>query len=362
MGRRGRVWQEGRKKNGPLIRGAPWYFVIDIAPPGAKRSQVFRRGFTTKEAAQDALDELVANGRAGTHVEPSRDTFGRYLRGWLDGLGAKGLRASTIAGYRSKLKYVLDDDVANIALQALTATDLDRLYGDLVTRGRRNGKNGLSLRTVRHMHTIVGKAFTDAERQDLINRNPARRATPPSSTAARSPEASTWTPEQLRAFLDAACSPADTRKSEHHHAALFRLAGLTGMRRGELCGLRWSDVDLDGARLVVRRTITSVNGELLEGDVKTSRTDARLTSTPARSRRCARIGRASSSSVSLSAPATTTEISCSRSRTVRHGTLMQSGDHSPAKLSGRISRGFGSMTCGIATPRTSSRRERTSSS
>jgi integrase len=57
----------------------------------------------------------------------------------------------------------------------------------------------------------------------------------------------------------------------HHHAALFRLAAMTGLRRGELCGLRWADVDLDGATLVVRRTITTVNHELVEGDVKTAR-------------------------------------------------------------------------------------------
>jgi integrase len=263
VSRRGRVWQEGRAKNAPAIRGASWYFVVDIAPPGAKRRQVFRRGFPTREAAQHELDTLLGSVRAGTYVEPSRDTFGRYLRGWLEALAAKGRRPTTIDGYRRKLKYVFDDNIASVPVQALTAADLDKLYGELVTSGRRNGNGGLSLRTVRHLHTIIGKALADAERQDLIAKNPARRATPPSATAAGSPEAKTWTPEQLRSFLQVTAN--------HHHGTLFRLAGLTGMRRGELCGLRWGDVDLDGARLVVRRTITSLNGDLLEGDVKTKR-------------------------------------------------------------------------------------------
>jgi hypothetical protein len=70
VSRRGRVWQEGRAKDAPAIRGASWYFVVDIAPPGAKRRQIFRRGFVTKEAARHALDALVGNVRAGTYVEP----------------------------------------------------------------------------------------------------------------------------------------------------------------------------------------------------------------------------------------------------------------------------------------------------
>jgi integrase len=116
---------------------------------------------------------------------------------------------------------------------------------------------------VRHVHVTLAKALGDAERQDLLTRSPARRASPPSATAARSPEARTWTPDELRTFL------AEMR--EHHHRALFRLAAMTGLRRGELCGLRWADVDLDAGRLVVRRTITTVNHEPLEGAVKTAR-------------------------------------------------------------------------------------------
>jgi integrase len=240
----------------------PWYFIVDTAPPGAKRKQVRRRGFPTKEAAQHAMDELLCNVRDGTHVEPSRLTLGGYLELWLGRLASKGLRATTIDGYRRKLGYVMSDDVAGVPLQAVTAADLDTLYATLVESGGRNGK-GLGLRSVRHVHVTLSKALGDAERQDVIARNPARRATPPSATAARSPEAATWTPDELRTFLAAT--------AEHHHAALFRVGAMTGLRRGELCGLRWADVDLDAARLVVRRTITTVQHEPVEGDVKTAR-------------------------------------------------------------------------------------------
>jgi integrase len=264
MSRRGQVWQEGREQGAPAIRGAAWYFVVDVAHAGStKRRQVRRRGFATQKQAQEALDELVGNVRTGTHVEPARIALGDYLRMWLDGLASKGRRPTTIDGYRRKLtRYVLGDAIAHVPLQAVTASDLDRLYGQLVTSGGHDG-GALGLRTVRHVHTTIGTALADAERQDLIARNPARRATPPSATAARSPEAKTWTPAQLRTFLDGI--------AEHHHGPLFRLAAMTGMRRGELCGLRWGDVDLDGARLVVRHTITTVNHRPVEGDAKTVR-------------------------------------------------------------------------------------------
>jgi integrase len=175
----------------------------------------------------------------------------------------KGRRPTTIAGYRAKMnRYVLKNEIAEVPLQALAAVDLDKLYSELIAGGGRN-RSSLSFRTVRHVHTILGKALSDAERQDLVPRNPARRAMPPSPTAARSPEASTWTPDQLARFLDAT--------KDHHHTALFRLAAMTGMRRGELCGLQWADVDLEGKLLRVRRTITTVAGEIVEGEVKTAR-------------------------------------------------------------------------------------------
>jgi integrase len=174
-----------------------------------------------------------------------------------------GKRPTTIEGYRRKTEgYVLGDSVAAVPLQAVTAADLDQLYSSLLTNGGRDGA-ALSFRTVRHVHAILSKALTDAERRDLISRNPARRANPPSPTAARSPEASTWTPGQLRAFLDAT--------ADHYHGALFRVAAMTGLRRGELCGLRWADLDLDGGRLKVRRTIAVVNRELVEGETKSAR-------------------------------------------------------------------------------------------
>ena len=190
-------------------------------------------------------------------------TLGDYLHAWLDGLDTTGRRETTIEGYRKKiLRYVLPNEITKLPLQAVTAADLDKLYSVLVTRGGRGGGK-LSLRTVRHVHTIVGKALSDAERQDMLPRNPARRAQPPSAAAGALAGSEDVDAGAARRFLAATAG--------HYHAGLFRVAAMTGLRRGELCGLRWSDLDLDAKRLVVRHTITTVNHRIVEGNVKTAR-------------------------------------------------------------------------------------------
>lgn len=249
-----------------------WFFVVDL-PAGDKRRQVRRRGFATRDDAQAALDELRSSVRAGTFVEPTKTTLGQYLSLWLDGLAVGGKRATTIDGYRRTLRaYVLDADVGQVPLQALSAVELDRLYSHLATAGRkprpvRDGEAappaGLSLRTVRYVHSIIGKALGDAERKGLVPRNVARLASPPAASSTRAPEMTAWTPEELRAFLGSV--------TEHHHGALFRVAAMTGLRRGELCGLRWADVDLEGSRLTVRRAITTIGHRPVAGDVKSAR-------------------------------------------------------------------------------------------
>ncbi|HEV2809829.1 MAG TPA: site-specific integrase, partial [Acidimicrobiales bacterium] len=138
--------------------------------------------------------------------------------------------------------------------------DLDRLYCRLLADGHRYSGAGLSARSVRYVHTIVRKALADAVRKGLIVGNVADLASPPSARAAKAPEASTWTVEQLRKFLDGV--------TDHEHFALFRTAGMTGMRRGELLGVRWSDVDLDGGTIQVRHQL-GTDGKLAE--VKTER-------------------------------------------------------------------------------------------
>ncbi len=231
-----------------------------MAPAGAPRKQIRRRGFRTKRDAQAALNELLHDLGKGTFVATDRITVAEYLAGWVEALPTQGLRPRTVASYADTLRLHVLPMLGDGRLQALTALDLDRLYARLLADGHRYGHGGLSARSVRYVHTILRKALADAERKGLVQRNAANLASPPSAKAAKAPEASTWTVEQLRAFLGTVV--------DHEHHALFHVAGHTGMRRGELLGLAWSDVDLDAGTVRVRQQL-GLDGQLVA--VKTER-------------------------------------------------------------------------------------------
>lgn len=160
-------------------------------------------------------------------------------------------KPATIASYRRNLRVHVVPRIGGIRLQALSPLHLDQMYADLLASGnKRTEGETLSLRTVRYVHTILRKALSDATRKGLIVRNPSDAATPPSAKAARPPEMAFWTPAELHRFL---------RANEHDELfPMLRLVAMSGLRRGEACGLRWADVDLDRGGINVRQQLVIV--------------------------------------------------------------------------------------------------------
>ena len=117
--------------------------------------------------------------------------------------------------------------------------------------------------TIHHVHACLHKACKDAVRWGHISRNPLDAADPPRKKGDGAREMRTWTKEQLKAFLGAM---AGDRLSP-----LWHLVAMTGMRRGEAIGLRWSDVDLEGGRLAVRRALIPINREVVVSEPKTAK-------------------------------------------------------------------------------------------
>lgn len=240
-----------------------WWFVVDLPAADDKRRQVRRRGFATRWEAQSALTGLLASLQQGTFVKRERITVGGYLTDWMESLPASGRGVATVSSYRHNLRLHVVPDLGGVQLQELTAVDLDRLYRKLLASGRKKGTGGLSNRTVRYVHTVLSAALTDAVNKGLLVRSPAKSATPPSAKSAKAAEMVWWRPSELRAFLQFAAA--------HELAPMFRLAGATGMRRGELVGLRWGDVNLEGERINVRRQITSTDYIVRQDEPKSER-------------------------------------------------------------------------------------------
>jgi integrase len=227
-----------------------WFFVVDVGSgPDGKRRQVFRRGFFTKKQAQEELDTVRRQGRTNRYVPPAKLTVKEYLEQWVAGLPTSGLRPSTIDGYRRNMDYVIPV-LGRRRLDSITPLDLDQLYSQLLISGRRQRFGPLSKRSVFYIHSVLHRALSDAVKKGILSRNVADHATAPSAKSTRPPEASWWTPAELRSFLSAT--------AEDPLGPLFRVAAMTGMRRGEVCGLRWSDVDLDLARVEVRQQLNVV--------------------------------------------------------------------------------------------------------
>ena len=221
-----------------IKRGKKFHAVLDVGvDETGKRKQKWLCGFTSRADAERALTEALSALAKGTYVEPSRQTLERYLLDeWLPACAAR-IRATTVESYRDLIKRHVTPTIGNVPLAQLTPITLTKFYSALLTSGRVRGSGGLSPRTVRYLHSIIRKAMSDAVAWRLLPSNPCDGAVPPSAAAAKSPEMKVWTADQVRAFLDFTCEDRDY--------ITWHLAVSCGLRRGEVCGLRWSDLALD---------------------------------------------------------------------------------------------------------------------
>ena len=172
---------------------------------------------------------------------------------WLPGVRTR-VKPSTFDSYQRNLQLHVLPRLGDRSVQQLTPSILNRLYADLLTDGHRKRQGGLSAKTVRYIHTIVRKALSDAVDTGVVGTNVADRSKPPRPAARPSTQIRAWTTGQLAQFLH---SVGDDRL-----AAAWRLSAMTGMRRGEVLGVRWQDIDLNTARLSVRQSLVSVAYEV----------------------------------------------------------------------------------------------------
>ena len=248
---RGHIAKKGNRYYAVIYDG------VDLATGKPKRR--WHAAGTTRRGAERVLADLVKRKHDGTYVAPERITVADYLlERWLPGKGTR-VAPSTAGIYERNIRLYIAPNIGRIQLQELQPEDLDSLYAKLLSEGRSAG-GGLSVRSVRLVHATVQSALRDAVRKGTVHRNVADVADPPAIGHDRR-LARVWTGEQIRDFLAAT--------GDHDLYPLFLLAVATGMRRGELAGLRWSDIDFDAARLTVNRQIVGVDGTLVVSDLKT---------------------------------------------------------------------------------------------
>ncbi len=245
-------------------RKKSWAFAVEVSrSEDGDRTRHQKAGFATKREAQQAMNEVLHQLGTGNYVEPVKLTLGTFLQDqWLPAIKAS-VRASTFDSYRMTVEKHIVPALGGARLQQITPAKLNAFYADLLSKGRSDGKGGLSPKSVRNAHVIVRKSLSDAVKWSLIPRNPAAFAEPPKLRDSGDRDMKTWSADETRTFLQFA-------KGDRLYAA-WHLSVSTGMRRGEILGLRWTDVDLEMGRVSVRQTLVTVNYEIQFSTPKTSK-------------------------------------------------------------------------------------------
>lgn len=203
--------------------------------------------------AREQLAVLKTEISQGMHGG-TKTTLSNLLDEWIQHGEARGRSPNTIHGYRTKAVRIKGSPLGSKEVSKLTTRDLDQWYGTLLA-------GGISPATVQHYHRIIRAALNQAEKWDWTQRNVARKVT---MATVPKPEMNVPTIEQARALVLRA-----TETSSPDLGPIILFGMLTGMRRGELCGVQWSDIDWAGSRVTVRRSIWQVRSSWGIKDPKT---------------------------------------------------------------------------------------------
>jgi integrase len=225
-----------------------WRVRVDMVDPVTGRRRQPKRTYKTKREAERGLAEWLAEIEHGTAVNDSKMTVSTYLEHWLDTSARHRVRHTTFESYQKLVRTYILPALGAVPLQRLTPAQVQAFYATQLASGRTGRKpDGLSPRTVRYLHAILHRALKEALQLGLVARNVTEAVAPPK--AAR-PHVKAWDADDLRCFLAVATSDG--------YSPLWLLAAHTGMRQGEILGLRWQDVNLERGVLRIVQAVPTV--------------------------------------------------------------------------------------------------------
>jgi integrase len=217
-----------------------------------------RQGFHTQKEAQQALTALLAQIDAGHNLGTSKGTVESFVLSWLDGYESSGaVKQSTRIATRLHVETYLVPRLGKLQLRQLNAARISSFYVDLLRNGRTERSrnmghdDGLSPKTVKNIAGTLHKALSDAVRLGVLTRNPADGVDLPKWER---PELRVWSVDELARFL------AHVEEHDNYGLAWWRLLLVAGLRRGELMGLTWDNVDLVDGVIHVRETRITTGG------------------------------------------------------------------------------------------------------
>ena len=218
----------------------------------------------TQKSALTQLHQLLDLYRDVDLTEECRMTLGEWMDKWMDEYMIFTIKENTIKGYRSQIDHQIKPFIGHKQLASLTTADIQKFYNKIKKEGRVHPHpihgHVLSDSMVRKIHMMLHEAMEVAVRERYIVRNPTDNTTIPKKTTT---EKQVLDDSQLNRFLEAI-------QSEPYWHDFFYVEVMTGLRRGEICGIKWSDIDFNEGTLCIKRSVsTKEGGGVSIGETKT---------------------------------------------------------------------------------------------
>ena len=218
----------------------------------------------TQAEAKSKLKAAIEETKSLDVTKTGKYTVGAWMDEWFENYAKIKVRPSSHQTYRGYIDNHIKPNIGKVPLEKLTSLELQKFYKKLLTSGRidrvesKHQAKGLSPKTVRNIHQIIASAMKLAKEQKIIAADPTEGCALPKPEHR---EMKTLPVEQLTSFLREA---KDSGVFEMYYVELA-----TGLRRGELLGLKWEDLDFEHENLQVKRQIAHINGEIVEAPLKT---------------------------------------------------------------------------------------------
>ena len=218
----------------------------------------------TQAEVKEKLGRAIEDNKGLDIVKASQYTVGQWMDVWFENYAKIKVRPSSHKTYKGYIENHIKPSIGKIPLSKLTTLEVQALYRKLLTSGRveriesKQQPKGLSAKTVRNINQVISSAMELAKSQKLISSNPTDGCALPK---VEHQEMKTLTADQLAAFF------REAKNSGVFEMYYLELA--TGLRRGELLGLKWDDINLDTGTIQVKRQVARINGEVVEAPLKT---------------------------------------------------------------------------------------------
>ena len=224
------------------VAGATRWWLQRVRPNTGRQRQQWIAVKGAKRDAERKLAEEIRDLDTGVFVEPSRPTLSEYLEQWLRDHVALSVRPRTAEEYRGTVRH-LREGLGKVSLSKLSSRQIQRYYSTMPEKE-------FSAQTILHHHRVLSQAIAQAVKWDMLSQNVATRVTPPKRTK---PELRLLALPEMKRLLEAA-------RGTDYFQPIY-LAIHTGLRRSAICGLNWSDGDLEAGFVKVVRTMISLKGD-----------------------------------------------------------------------------------------------------